>query len=437
MSEDALDGKTLLILGGTPQQLKLVEAARSLGVRTVVVDWLETSPVKRAADAAYVLDIKDVDGIVEMARREHVDGVACGWIDPAQRPYQKVCERLGVPCYGTREQFHLMTDKNAFKEMCHENGVGVIPSWTAERALAGEAEFPLFVKPVDSRGSRGQAVCRDVSEADEAIEAARRESSDNGVVIEKYMGGCQEFQVTYFFVGGRPYLVRTADSFTGSPQSGLDKVVLGAVSPSRYTELYLREAHEGVVRMFERIGFHDGPIFMQGFVDGNAFRFFDPGLRFPGVDYERVYRCVFGIDLAEALVRFALTGNLEGVALPEDGVWLDGKVAAVLFPTLKPGIVGDVSCLDEVADMDEVVVCIPRVERGERIGLTCDVNQRLAEIDVLANGYEDLERRIFAVQERLSVRDSEGNDMIFETFDSGYLSRLGYGGPAVERRCAR
>ena len=56
MSEtSSLTGKRLLVLGGTPQQLKLVEAAHSLGAYVIVADWLETSPTKASADKAYVL----------------------------------------------------------------------------------------------------------------------------------------------------------------------------------------------------------------------------------------------------------------------------------------------------------------------------------------------------------------------------------------------
>ena len=193
-----------------------------------------------------------------------------------------------------------MTDKHAFKKMCMENGVDVIPEYTEEEALSGQAEFPLFVKPVDSRGSRGQSVCYTVEELENAISFAKKESSNGDILIEKYMKGAHEFQVTYFFVDGEAYLIRTVDSYCGSEANHLEKVVACAVSPSRFTDEYLKIAHQNVVKMFKAIGYKNGPIFMQGFEDNGKFRFFDPGLRFPGVDYERVYTKEFGIDLMEA-----------------------------------------------------------------------------------------------------------------------------------------
>ena len=247
-----------MVLGGTAQQIKLVEAAKQMGVYTIVVDYLNDSPAKKVADEAYLYDVKDVDGIVELCRRKKVDGVICGYIDPCQRPYQEICEKLGLPCYGTARQFFQMTDKQAFKKMCLQNCVNVIPEYTEADVRTGKIEFPVFVKPVDSRGSRGQSVCYSQQELEKAIEFAKEESSNGDILIEKYMQGAREFQVTYFFVDGEAYLIRTVDSYCGSEENHLEKVVAFAVSPSRFTKDYLDTTHEKVVRMFKAMGYKNG-----------------------------------------------------------------------------------------------------------------------------------------------------------------------------------
>lgn len=45
--------------------------------------------------------------------------------------------------------------------MCIENGVGTIKEYQENDQ---DIEFPVFVKPVDSRGSRGQSVCYNYEE---------------------------------------------------------------------------------------------------------------------------------------------------------------------------------------------------------------------------------------------------------------------------------
>jgi hypothetical protein len=275
--------KKILILGGASVHCKLVETAKAMGYYTIVTDYLTDSPAKKIADESWMLNITDIDAIVEKCRSEHIESVISGWLDPCQRPYYEICKKLGVPCYGTWEQFYKMTDKHAFKKMCIEYGVDVIPEYDENNLDA--VEYPVFVKPVDSRGSRGQTVCYDAASLIKAIAYAKSESSNGDILIEKYVKDGEEFQVTYFFVDGEPYLLRTVDSYCGSEENHLEKVVACAISPSKHTDYYLKTAHNKVVNMFKQLGIKNGPVFMQGFVDHGVFRFFDPGLRFPGVAF--------------------------------------------------------------------------------------------------------------------------------------------------------
>ena len=65
----------ILILGGTAQQIKLIEAAKRKGYYTIVTDYLSDSLAKRMADKSYMYDINDIDGIVNMCKDENVQGV--------------------------------------------------------------------------------------------------------------------------------------------------------------------------------------------------------------------------------------------------------------------------------------------------------------------------------------------------------------------------
>ena len=118
--------KKILILGGANQHLKFVEAAKELGVYTIVTDYLKESPCKKICDEALMLNITDIEGIVSYCRQNHVDGVVAGFLDPCQIPYGKICQELGVPCTGTPDQFYKFTNKLAFKELCRKDRKSVV-----------------------------------------------------------------------------------------------------------------------------------------------------------------------------------------------------------------------------------------------------------------------------------------------------------------------
>ena len=423
-SKDIYQNKKLLVLGGAQVHVKLIKAAQKLGAYVIATDNVDysESPGKKAADEYWDNDIYDIAGIVEKAKSSGIDAVIAGWLDPCQRPYHDICEALGLPCYGTKEQFFKLTDKAAFKELCRQNGVETIPEYSDVDIKNKVVNFPVFVKPSDSRGSRGQFVCYNYEELEVAVECAKQESSNEQAIVEKYIQGSQEFHVTYFFVDGTPYLVRTSDNYCGSEENNMQKVVSCAIMPSAFTDKYIRTAHQNVVSMFKNLGLQNGPVFMQGFIDGDAFRFFDPGLRFPGVDFEMVFEEVFGVSLMEAMVEIAFKGK-SSVSIPQDAVYLGGNRGSVLYLTVKAGRVKNILGAEDVRKMNSVISFWTRVRVGDTIEWKYNVNQRLAEVDLLAEDTCALLSDIKKINSTVVCLDDYGEDMVFERFDTSRVKR--------------
>lgn len=417
-----LKRKKLLILGGAFQHEKLVEAARELGVYTVVADYVEESSAKKIADKSYNIDIYDIDSLLKVCFDERIEGVISTSLDPCQKSYVELCERGGYFCYGSKKQFHIMTNKILFKKMCIENNVDVIPSFGVEGDEINQIHnYPIIVKPVDGRGSRGQTICYSASELNLAIDRAKRVSLSSEILIEKYIENGSFFQVTYFCINGTPYLIRTADGYCGSKSYGLERVVSCSISPSKYTTLFLKTVHRAVIRMINNLGIVNGPFFMQGIVSNNKFFFFDPGLRFPGVDYERIYKKVFKKDLMKAMVELSLNGNCSKSYVQEDSVWLTGKKAAILFPFISAGVIGKAFNEEKIVEDSCVISYLPRYKKGDKVSWSDDVTQRYSEIDILADNLKELKDKINEIISLLQVKDINGNEMICDKMDTSII----------------
>ena len=126
-----LTGKRLLILGGNAPSIDIVEAARKLGVYTIVTDWYDTkrSPAKLVADEYWNEEIFKPELIAQLIKEHHVDGVLTGFTDSYLLQYQKICELSGLPCYATKEVFETTMDKARFKQLCRDYDVPVIPEY--------------------------------------------------------------------------------------------------------------------------------------------------------------------------------------------------------------------------------------------------------------------------------------------------------------------
>lgn len=416
-------GKKLLVLGGASQHCKVVEAAKKLGITVYVADYLKESPAKNIADVSLLVDVMDVDALADICKKENIDGAIATSLDACQLPYQKLCDRMKYPCFGNEKQFKILTNKKSFKQCCREYGVDTIPSYSIEDVETdNNIEYPVFVKPVDSRGSRGQSICYDKNDVKRAIKKASCEASDGNFIIEKYMGDCADFTVAYLFADGEGYIVRTGDRFEGAKGTGLENLCIASCSPSMFTDKYINNVNQHVVKMLKGIGIKNAPVFFQGFVDGDKVRFYDPGLRFAGGEYERILKNITGEDIISYLVKYAVTGNPIKLEL-DDSLWkLRGKRITQLDPTLKPGTIKIIRGLEEIKKMNCVIAVSQRVYEGDTIIKSNDLGQRFGEFCIVSDSLDDEVSNIKKIQTYLSVIDENGMEMVFNSFDTDKLN---------------
>lgn len=415
---NTLKGKKLLILGGGSQHCKVVEAAKELGVITYVADNLETAPAKEMADYKYLINVTETERLAELCHEEGIDGILSGWFDFVQPHYQRLCERTGLPCYGTKEQFDILTKKKDFKDCCIKYNVGVPTRLTLEE-IDGELPFKVIVKPSNSRGSRGASICTTKKEVEEAAERAKEASYDGQYIIERYIDKQDAFCVTYQFVNGEAYLEQLSDAYFGDKEHGLDRVAVAYRSPSVRAEEYVRKENGRLINMLKQLGVKDGPFVAQGFFTEDDVLFFDPGRRFAGGEYERAFKRTTGIDVPKAMIYFALTGRYpeESEAFSKDSYLLNGKTTIRLQINVRSGVVAAEEGFDAIQEMPEVEYVAFYHAPGSKIDATGNTHQRYAHIIVVADSSEKLKQAVKSIYEKIRVYDADHDNMIVSLFD--------------------
>ena len=414
-------GKKLLVLAGAGIHSKVVRAAKEMGIYTIVTDYLENSPAKLIADEAWMLNIMDVDAIVAKCKEVGVDGVLNFCIDPAQWPYLEICEKLGLPCYATRDQLEILTDKVKFKKYCIDHDVDVIPEFSFEDIDSGRAEYPLFIKPSINRGSRGQYVCYNRVEALEAYPKSASESADGKAICEKYMVGKQDLGTAFYVINGEPYLVKFGDRFLGKEEDGLNKQVMCTRLPSPFAPVFEANVSDRVKAMIKSMGIAFGPVFLQGFIDGDTVRYYDPARRMPGGDYDLILKKATGFDTVKTLIHFALTGDTTVCyGNPDKSYLLNGGMGLLFTISVRPGQIAEIEGLDKMLEHQNVVYGRQIIQKKTIIPASGDIKQRVAAIGAYIPQGESPKKFVDEVYATYHVNDEEGNDMIVSRVD-GYL----------------
>ena len=408
-----LKGKRLLILGGMRISCEIVRKAKSMGIYTIVADYnkVEDSPGKQIADEAVDLSVTDVDAVVAYVKSHRIDGVFVGFNDMLLPYYADICEKSGLPCYGTKEQFETLIAKDKYKALCRQFGVPTISEYDLEN---DSIEYPVLVKPVDSSGSRGITICHNRKELEDAVVTGKKASKTGKVIIERYMDG-REVTVFWTFQNGNYYLSALANRHVKHNQ-GNDVIPLpvGYTFPSVFLSKYQCEVENNCKELFRHLGIKDGMMFMQCKVEDGTCYVYDLGFRLTGSLEYKILERVCGYNPLEMMIIHALTGEMgfESIAVK---VTPEFKTPAFNVSCLcSPGIIRKITGIEEVKAMEEVEDVVIAHTPGETI--TEKMKGLLAQITVRILGSVEEKGQLLPVMQKINntihIVGEEGEELL-------------------------
>lgn len=416
-----IKGKKLLFFDGSGLAASAVKRAKEHGVITIVANFYppEKSPAKLIADEQWEVDFSKVDEMVDLIKKNKIDGIFVGWTDSHLQYYAEICEKAGLPCCGTTEQFDILSnDKRRFKQTCREYGVPTIPEYKIDLNFTREDldkfQYPVLVKPADESGSRGVRRCDSEEEFVSYYKQLYETSKSKKILVEKYIDSPKEIYLHYTVQDGYCSLSST---FMKQKAIGEDKVASSAilhVFPSSYIDLYKRTAHDSVVKMFEGLGLKNGLVMMQGFIDEDKFYFYESGLRMGGEQFYVFADPINGINALDMMIEFSVTGKMTcGNAKEQDNPYYT-KTCCNYYITLKSGTISKILGLDEVESMPQVLQNATFKKLGDVISATNSLDRVIYRLHVMDDTPEALARTLEKISQTLRILDQEGKDMQVE-----------------------
>ena len=185
--------KTILLLGGSAQQIVAIETAKRLGYFTVLCDYLSDNPGQYVADKFYLVSTTDKDAVLEVAKNENVDGVLAYASDPAAPTAAYVAEKLGLPG-SPYKSVEILCNKDRFRKFLSDNNF-CTPKAKGYTDLGNAIDdlknnyfkYPVIVKPVDSSGSKGVSKIDSIDEENDKLDYAMSFSRSKKIIIEEFV----------------------------------------------------------------------------------------------------------------------------------------------------------------------------------------------------------------------------------------------------------
>ena len=415
-----LNDKKLLILGGGSDMVSVTKLAQSMGIKVYITDYYDSlrSPAKSVADESADISISDTDAVVAYIRENKIDGVLTGFTDSYLEHYLNVCEKAGLPHYGSRRALEVATDKMVFKQACRESGVGVIPGKNAYdyetvEGFAQENGYPLILKPTDNSGSRGVIKCESPDELKNAYDYAMSYSKSQNIIVEKFMD-CDSVGVVYQLKGAVPKLVALCDRDTYYSENDSSSIVSGTKYPSKYLERYVAEADEPMKKMLVDNGFSDGMVSPMAFVDEKGFYMCEMCYRPSGGHHYTLINDQNDVNGLALLIEFAVTGETASYDSAKENPFFR-DVCGMIHILGKPGgVIAKMDGVESIEELPYVLEVCRELSVGQTIGKGGTTAQTLLSVWLKAADWNEFDRRLEEIRSMLKVFDSEGNSLVIE-----------------------
>jgi biotin carboxylase len=354
------DAHALLVIGGRPQA---IAKARELGLRVV---WLQhrkpvTAVAARAAEAVFMLNLRDTDQVLPVVRAAHeVFGFTrvVSLVDQAMELVGRINDEFGLR--GTsREVAHRFCDKPAMRAWLRKTGFEDVAAECVGdaadlRGFAARTGYPVVLKPTDGTASRGVVVVDSPAEIDAAWRTAiaLRGRDDlpfaayypvRAFMAEEFLDG-PEYSVEAFSCDGRHSIVAiTAKLFAGH-------IEMGHAQPAVLDPADEQTIAAYVTDFLDAMELWDGNSHTEVRLTARGPRIIEGHNRVAGGRIMDLVAAVYGIDLERYAVGwpFGLVPELPTRPVAR-------RAAATRFLAAAPGTVVAVAGADEVREHPDVL----------------------------------------------------------------------------------
>lgn len=303
--------KKILLLGGSAQQVKAIETAKKNGYYTVLCDYLPDNPGRFSADKHYLISTTDREAVLDIARKEQINGILAYASDPAAPAAAYVAEKLGLPG-NPYESVETLCNKERFRAFLKNHGFNAPIARgyeTKENAMGDLQTFrlPIIVKPVDSSGSKGATVLRTLEVAEQAVEFAFSFSRSHHIIIEEFIKRKHPYLIggDVFILDGQIVLWGLMNCHRDSHVNPL--VPVGKSYPLKLDSIALERVKETLQALVDHLRLQNGALNVEIIVDENNEVWpIDVGPRCGGNMIPELLGYIFHTDVVEMSIKVAM-----------------------------------------------------------------------------------------------------------------------------------
>ena len=394
--------KRILILGAAADQISLIEKSKELGYYVIVCDRTTTNPGLKYADKHYQTDYMDRDAVLEVARKENIDGIISN-SEAAMENVAYVSEALSLRG-NTPDSVRSLGEKNLFRKL--QSRAGVYTPKQADVRSAGEAELaikemtlPVLIKPCRCSASRGvtKIDAFDLHLIEDAFAKAAEQSWNGEVSVEEFVGmpSLTVIEGDIFVYDGK---ILWDGLFNDLRSKHAPMVPMIDISPLVLPEEQYAAMQDTVTRIVETSGIRFGAFNIEMYFTGSGELFvIEINTRQGGIGVPKFIEQYTGLDYSKLLVSLSVGDYSYCNSLDQCRFPVLKNIARYSVFGRKSGIYGGLYISDDLKQyVAEIEHCM---DEGENVTACENGTDAVARVDLQFDSYKTMSRYVFNIED--------------------------------------
>jgi len=404
----------LCVLGASSAQLIGIIEAKKMGHEVISCDNMPQSIGHSFSDGHANISTFDLDGVLEMAKRESIDGILTLGTDQPVLTVAYVAQSLGLPRMLDFTTARDVTNKKYMKAIFKEHNIPSVDYQLYKKGYNEEVlekiQYPVVVKPLDSQGQRGVYYLENSEAVIAYFDKVVGYSREEFILVETFYEH-EEVTISGWVEQGKAYILTITDRVTFSSHEHIG-ICLSHEFPSKHMECYGNEMIDLSQKIVGAFNLETGPIYFQFLIGKKGILVNEIACRIGGAYEATFIPYLTGFDLCKTVIKASLGQEYDVTGLyGYDMRKIQSCISVQLF-FCAPCKVHFIPEEASIRSMEGIVDVGIALSIGDEVKPIHNATARAGFVIVQADSKKILEQRLNALYDRLIILDQEGNNHI-------------------------
>ena len=298
-----MNRKSLLVFGGGPLQISIINNAKNLGFYVIVIDPDESAIGRKVADKFFRVDGDDFGRTLQIAQNYNIKGIITSATDKPLLMMARIAEEMSLNFPSYKSILNTI-DKYKLKNILLENDLNCAKGHKYNSNNLPQPDsinYPVIIKPTSNSGSRGVVLCDTSKDFDKVTEEALSQSKGE-ILIEEYIDG-DEVSIEALVYNNEVKILQITDKLVTPPPYNVE---VGQIQPSKYLDQYFTLIQEYLQKLIDILKLNNCAIHPEFKINKSGVFLLEMGPRLGG-DFitSHLVPLSTGINMEKALIQIA------------------------------------------------------------------------------------------------------------------------------------